>query len=75
MLFVIVIVLVHGSLMVHAVGLLLLLLVRSINRINTGLDCRSLPIVPRHFVMNSTGLTPGSLTDCSSMLIVIVLID
>ena len=48
MFFVIVIVLVHGSLMVHAVGLLLLLLllVRSINRINAGLDCRSLPIVP-----------------------------
>ena len=48
MFFVIVIVLVHGLLMVHAVGLLLLLLllVRSINRINAGLDCRSLPIVP-----------------------------
>jgi hypothetical protein len=27
------------------------------------------------FVMNSTGRTPGSLADCSSMLIVIVLID
>jgi hypothetical protein len=46
-----------------------------INNTNAGVHCGSLPIVPRHFVMNSTGLTPGSLTDCSSMLIVIVLID